>query len=248
MKRIGIVGGIAWLSTVDYYSDLCRRSEERHLAGQLPGLPSTPEISIESLDLNRAFAYLGSDGDEASWTRYDKYHHDALQRVEASGADFALMASNTPHHRFASIVRGIGIPVINIFDAVANTGAEIGASEVLILGTGLTMSSAVFRQAFAKHGVRANGPQDEAARTNTIDLIGQLQRGKVEGAAETLGQIAASSFGQFKAQPLVCLACTELPLAFPDKKKLATFEHDGITYLNTSAAHIDAAFALAIGE
>jgi aspartate racemase len=246
MKKIGIVGGIAWLSTVDYYSELCRRSEERHLASKLPGLPSTPEISIESLNLNRVFACLGSDDNEASWADYDKYHHDALQRVEASGADFALMASNTPHHRFASIVNGIRIPVINIFDAVAKASTEIGASEVLILGTGLTMSSGVFRQAFSKYGVRAIGPQNEAARTKTIDLIGQLQRGNVERAAETVGQIAASSFGQFKTQPVVCLACTELPLAFPDKKKLATFEHDGITYLNTSAVHIDAAFAFAV--
>jgi aspartate racemase len=247
MKKIGIVGGIAWLSTVDYYSELCRRSEERHLASQLPGLPSTPEISIESLDLNRAFAYLGSDDDEASWARYDSYHRDALQRVENSGADFALMASNTPHHRFATIVRGIGIPVISIFDAVAKASAETGNREVLILGTGLTMRSPVFRQAFAQRGVRAAGPEDSAARAMTIDLIASLQRGKVEGAAEALTRIARSSFPQFEAQPVVCLACTELPLAFPEQKKLATFENDGIAYLNTSAVHIDAAFDFAVG-
>jgi aspartate racemase len=88
MKKIGIVGGVAWLSTVDYYSEICRRS-----------VPSTPEMSLESLDLNKVVSYLGIDGDEESW-QFDDYHRAALQRLEASGAEFAVMASNTPHHRF----------------------------------------------------------------------------------------------------------------------------------------------------
>jgi aspartate racemase len=150
MKKIGIVGGVAWLSTVDYYSEICRRS-----------VPSTPEMSIESLDLNKVVSYLGIDGDEESWSQFDDYHRAALQRLEASGAEFAVMASNTPHHRFASIVRGIGIPVINIFELVAKECARIEAREVLILGTDLTMRSSKFREEFAKYGVEAAGPRDE---------------------------------------------------------------------------------------
>jgi aspartate/glutamate racemase len=69
-------------------------------------------MSIESLDVNKAISYFGTDEDETSWSQFDGYHRAALERLEASGADFALMASNTPHHRFASIVRGIRIPVL----------------------------------------------------------------------------------------------------------------------------------------
>ncbi len=122
MKKSGIVGGVAWLSTVDYYTEICRRSERLHLAKNLQCAPSTPEMSIESLDLNKAFSYLGTDDDEESWSQFDEYHRAALQRLEASGAEFALIASNTSHHRFSAIVRGIGIPVISIFgerDAIA---------------------------------------------------------------------------------------------------------------------------------
>src|SRR5713101_3588503 len=153
MKKIGIVGGIAWLSTVDYYSELCRRSERWHLSKSLPGLPSTPEMSIESLDLNKAVSYLGTDDDEESWSRFDEYHRAALKRLEASGAEFALMASNSPHHRFAEIVRGVGIPVISIFEVVAKECARIEAKQVLLLGTALTMRSATLREVFAEHGV-----------------------------------------------------------------------------------------------
>jgi hypothetical protein len=83
-----------------------------HLARNLRGPPSYPEMKIESLDLNKAVSYLDVGGDEASWVQFDGYHRAALHRLEASGVDFALIASNTPHHRFASIVRGIGIPVL----------------------------------------------------------------------------------------------------------------------------------------
>ena len=247
MKKIGIVGGVAWPSTVDYYSEICRRSERWHLARNPQAVPSTPEMSIESLDLNKAISYFGTDEDEESWSQFDGYHRAALQRLEASGVDFALMASNTPHHRFASIVRGIRIPVISILDAVAKESARIGAGEVLILGTALTMRSPKFREGFAKYGVKATGPHDEAARIMTVGLITELQLGKLEGAAERLGRIARMSFGrQFKAPPVVCLACTELPLAFKEQKMLTTFEYDGVSYLNATAVHIVAAFDFAI--
>jgi aspartate racemase len=241
-KKIGIVGGVAWPSTVDYCSEICRRSELRYLARKLPGAPSTPEISIESLDHNKAVAYIGRDDEETSWSQFDNYHHAALKRLEASGADFALIASNTPHHRFAEIVRGITIPVISILDAVAKEAARLGVSEILILSTALTMRSPRFREGFAKYGVEAAGPRDEAPRAMTIELITEVQLGSRDDAAERLGKIARILFEQFRVQPAVCLACTELGLAFPERKRLATFEYDGVLYINSTGVHIDATF------
>jgi aspartate racemase len=247
MKKIGIVGGLAWPSTVNYYSEICRRSEQWHLARNPHAVPSTPEMSIESLDVNKAISYFGTDEDEESWSQFDGYHRAALQRLQASGADFALMASNTPHHRFASIVRGIRIPVLSILDAAAKESARIRANQVLILGTALTMRSPKFREGFAKYGVEATGPHDEAARVMTAGLITELQLGRVEGAAERLGRIARTSFGRhFRTQPVVCLACTELPLAFGERKMLTTFEYDGVSYINTTAVHIVAALDFAV--
>src|SRR4030095_2817099 len=249
MKKIGIVGGVAWLSTVDYYSDLCRRAEQWNLVRNLQGAPSTPEMSIESLDLNKAVSYLGIDDDEQSWSQFDDYHRAALQRLEVSGADFALIASNSPHHRFSEIVRGIGIPVISIFAVVAKECARIGDTAVLTLGTSRTMRSPGLREEFANNGVEATGPQDEEARALVIGLIAELQLGKIEGATEQIGKMARTSFKQlFTGHPVACLACTELPLAFHEKKLLATFEHDGVLYINTTAAHINAAFDFAVDE
>ena len=242
MKKIGIVGGVGWRSTAEYYAEICRRSEELHLARRLPGLPSTPEIAIESLDLARALEWLGNDRDERSWLRFDEYHRAALLRLAAGGSEVALIASNTPHHRWASIVRAVPIPVISIVDAAAREAIRLGAREVLILGTALTMESARFRDAFAKHGVHAVGPRSAAASERVLALIEELQRGHRKGATGRLTRIARAVFAdQFSAQPAVCLACTELPLAFPVQKMVPSFQHAGVTYINTVAAHINAA-------
>jgi aspartate racemase len=249
MKKIGIVGGVAWPSTVDYYSEICKRSEGWHVARNPQCVPSTPEMSIESLDFNKAVSYLGNDDDEESWSRFDDYHRTALKRLEENGVDFAFIASNTPHHRLASIVHGIRIPVISIFEVVAKESARLGVREVLVLGTALTMGSKRLREEFAKRRVEAACPQDGAARAMTIELIRELQLGKVEGAADLLGRIVKTSSNDgSRVRPTVCLACTELPLAFPAHKMLTTFEYDGVMYINSTAAHIDAAFDLAVKD
>jgi len=251
MKKIGIVGGLAWRSTIDYYSEICRLSERRHSAQGRSGQPPTPEMSIESLDLKKAISYLGVDGDEESWSRFDGYHRQALQRLEASGAELALIASNTPHHRLAAIARGIGIPMISIFDVAAKECARLQASRVLILGTLLTMRSSKLREAFAEYGCEAAGPSDQEARAAIIELIEGLQRGALEadGAAERITRLARTSFDrQFSARPIVCLACTELLFPFPEQKTFAVFEIDGVTYVNTLAAHANAAFDFAVAD
>jgi aspartate racemase len=246
MKKIGIVGGVGWRSTVDYYSEICRRSEDLHLDVKDQEMPLMPEIAIESLDLRKAISYLGEDNKEESWSRFDEYHRKALKRLEASGAEVALIASNTPHHRFIAIVQGIQIPVVNIFETAAREGARIGARNILILGTTLTMVSSTFRDEFAKLGLNAAAPTDESSQRATTALIAELQRGSFEGGANRLGVIARDSIErQFQGNAAVCLACTELPLVFPEFKALSVFASDGLSFINTIAVHVDAVLRIA---
>jgi aspartate racemase len=113
----------------------------------------------------------------------------------------------------------------------------------LILGTSLTMQSRRFQNAFKKHGIRAAGPRDEALRAMTTALIKDLQMGKHEGGEERLMQIVRMARGhQLGVQPAVCLACTELPMAFHNKKNLASFDYEDFIYINSTAAHVNAIF------
>lgn len=232
MKKIGLVGGIAWPSTVDYYAGLHRLAEAAH---------ALPEMCIESLDHERAVAYLGREGDEGSWARFEAYHHEALRRLEASGAEVAAIASNTSHIRFPEITAGIRIPVINIFDALAAECARRGESEVLILGTAATMTSARLPAVFASRGVRAAGPEDQELRSLTVRLSKELQHGVDDAAASRIGDIVRRHAAGSQA-PLVCLACTELPLAFPGSGSRTLIESEGIRYLNSSTVHMHAIF------
>jgi aspartate racemase len=243
MKKIGIVGGIGWHSTLEYYREICRWANEPYLAGGLAGMPSTPEIVIESLDMAKSHSLLGNDGDERSWCGFDNYHRAALQRLEASGAEVALLASNTPHHRFEEIVRGAKIPVISILDATAKEAVRIGARRVLILGTALMMRSDRFKAAFARHGIELIAPRSESLQAATVTLVERLQRGRVKGAATRLGKIAIASW-PFAEEPVVCLARSELSLAVPVSRTRPrlkpSFKYGGVTYISTMGAHIGA--------
>jgi aspartate racemase len=225
MKKIGIVGGTAWVSTVEYYSTICA-------LGAASGVQ--PEFSIESIDNARAQSYIGRLDDESSWERFDAYHRNALQRVERSGAEVALLAANTPHHRFEAITAGVNVPVVNIVDAVAKVCHHEGIDRLLLLGTALTMSSTTIRDRFAASGIEAVAPP-QSERGAIVERIERLQRGDDVGAVEHIS-------GLTNGHRAVALACTELPLAFPDERRSALFERAGVRYLNTLAIHAHAVF------
>lgn len=249
MKKIGIVGGVAWASTVEYYRAICQMSQQHHEGRGFSGPPPMPEMSIESVNINKSFHLRGVPGDDASWSGFDAYFHEALKRVEASGAHFAIIASNTPHNRYEAITRGIGIPVLNIFEVVAQVCVQQGVQQILVLATEPTMKSPVFPAVLDKHGIAAAVPASEAEKSLVIRLIAQLQAGQVDGAA---GQIHGLVENAFAADPAVrkvaCLACTELPLAFARFVDLPVFEVDGVLYINTTMIHAQAAFDYALAE
>ncbi len=249
MKKIGIIGGVAWLSTVEYYKAICRFSEQRHRHLRYDGAPPMPEISIESMNMNYSYGLRGIEGDEASWRGYDEYFRSALSRLETSGAEFVIIASNTPHNRFDTITRDRKVPVINIFDVVANECERLGIDQILLLGTAPTMSSAVFPKLLMKRGISGKPPESASDRSLVVETIAYLQSGRAEGAATVINAIINREFAaQQKSRKAVCLACTELPLAFHDQVESAIFEIADVLYMNTTILHAQAAFEFAMAD
>ncbi len=246
MKKIGILGGVGWPSTVDYYTGLCRLAEAQHRAQGSAGIPSFPEMIIESLDLRTAMARFGQDDDEASWAEFDRYHREALLRLQAAGAEIAVMASNSPHHRFAAITHGLSLPVIDLFALVAETCGSFPSPQVILLGTALTLRSQVFRGHFARRGLRA-APPSAALQAEVVALLAAVHRGDTTSPAmlESLAQRALAEAGDRAS--VVCLACTELPLLFGREAEATVFVRDGICYLNPGALHVAALFQQAGG-
>lgn len=248
MTKIGLVGGIAWRSTADYYAGICQLAEERHRSQGKEGAIAIPHISIESLDLAKAIALLGDAEMHGCWEAFDAYHRDALRRLEVSGADFALIASNTPHHRFDAIVEGVDIPVINIFETVARRAAAVDFRELLILGTTLTMTSDQIRKAFDRHGVKVVCPP-RWLFSRISKLIAALQRGEQRSAGfELAAVVVAASGSQSSSLKAVCLACTDFAIAFGNGPRQFSRTMNGITYLDAAVAHIEDAFSRATSE
>jgi aspartate racemase len=246
MKKIGIVGGVGWRSTVDYYGGICLLAEEKHRREKKKGPIPIPEICIESLDLAKAIALL-DDGEERNhWGGFDAYHREALKRLEAGGADFALIASNTPHDRFDEIVDGIDMPVINIFEVAARRASAAGYHELLLLGTPLTMASAQVRQAFERHGIQIICPPRRLF-LRISQLIARLQRGEFANTKNELQEIVRSATPpQSDDIQAVCLACTDLALAVAETARSFSIKFEGFDYLDPTAAHIEEAFGRAV--
>jgi aspartate racemase len=246
MSKIGIVGGVGWPSTIDYYRTLCRLGNS-HSDKSLTGPASTPEMVIESLNINKSFGMRGhSVDDDASWAAYDKYFRDALLRLEVAGAQVALIASNTPHNRFAAITRGLRIPVISIFDAIAKESVRLGVKEMLILGTAPTMELPVCERVLAGHGINAFAPSSKDVRNKVVALISELYTNNADDAAQRLRSIVDSCLPSTGSTRTVCLACTELPVAFPEIENESSIVLGDIRYLNSTVIHARAAFAASI--
>ncbi len=249
MKKIGILGGLAWPATAEYYKAICQLSQAYHATRAVSGPSPMPEMSIESVNINYSYQRRGRFGDEASWREYDAYFHAALQRLEANGVDFAIIASNTPHNRYEAITKAVTIPVLSIFQAVADVCIRQGIEQFLLLGTEPTMTAGVCPAFMRTHGIHAFAPADTKRQAQVVDLISELFTGKSHAGASRLHDIVDAAYAHTDhSKKTVCLACTELPLAFEGHEQNETFDENGVLYLNTAMIHANAAFQYAINE
>ncbi len=249
MKKIGILGGLAWPSTIEYYRAICQLSQDHHAEHELPGPSPMPEMCIESVNINYSYNRRGRFGDENSWREYDEYFNAALKRLENNGVDFAIIACNTLHNRYDSITKGLKIPVLSILEAVAETCRLKEIDEFLLLGTEPTMNSGLFSDYLKGRGIHAFVPPNDDFKADVAELTSELFKGHNYNGGSRLDRIVRSSYKRMgNKKKVVCLACTELPLAFERKEQLETFENNGILYLDTAIIHANAAFRYAIEE
>lgn len=248
MKKIGIVGGVAWQSTVEYYRLLCAWSNAHYRAIEPEGPARTPPMMIESLVMRETRALRGGEGDEDSWAAFDDVIRQALLRLQDGGCDFAILANNTFHMRLPQITKGVDIEVLSILDAVADAAAATGAKRALVLGTAVTMRSDAYAEKLTARGVEANGRLDEATIDGMQRLIDHaFHANPVPPEAKRELLSVCERYVDDTKDTAILLACTELPLAFPDNLEDPVFESDGYTFVNTSSAHIRAALTKAIG-
>ncbi|WP_170608446.1 aspartate/glutamate racemase family protein [Ruegeria arenilitoris] len=246
MKKIGILGGVGWASTVDYYRGIAegagRYYTERGYSSPLP----VPPMTIESVTQSETRALRGEPGDEDSWAAFDAVFRNAMFSLERSGCDFAIIASNTPHARLHAIREGVSIDILSIFDATAETTAKTGAANALVLGTTVTMQADNYAQHLSAKGIKANERLHEAEISEMQEMIDE----DFYGGASKKARTRLLQFCNRHAKPgtAILLACTELPLAFPDHLDDPVFKSNGHLFVNPSAAHVSAALKRALED
>ncbi|KNC67674.1 aspartate/glutamate racemase family protein [Pseudoalteromonas ardens] len=206
MKTIGLIGGMSWESTVSYYSLL-----NEGVKAQLGGLHSA-KIVLVSVD----FAEVEAQQHRGEWQAAADLLASAAQSVEAAGAEFALICTNTMHKVADEVQQAISIPLLHIADATGQVLVRDKVKKVGLLGTRFTMQEAFYRTRLEeKFGLEVCIP-NESDQQKVHDVIYQeLCLGKIlDKSREDYLRIIASL--QESGAEAVILGCTEIALLIRD--------------------------------
>lgn len=222
MKKIGIIGGIGPESTLDYYRGIVAAFRER-----IGGM-HYPDIIIYSADLTELLEILEAKAP-------DKLVEWLLARVWAlhrAGAEFAVIASNTPHVVFDEVVKRSPLPLLSIVEATCGKAENLGVKRPGLLGTRFTMQADFFQKPFHERGMAVVVPSADEQQFIHEKLFSEIELGIIkEETREGLLSIVKKMIERDAIDSLI-LGCTELPLILPERAY-------GIPFLNTTAIHIE---------
>lgn len=228
MKTIGLLAGMSWESSELYYR---RINEETKRA--LGGLHSAP-IAMVSVDFQEIENYQR----RGDWAAAAKVLSDKARKVQAAGADFLLICTNTMHIVADDIQSAISIPILHLADATAARIKAAGLERVGLLGTRFTMEQEFYKGRLEQHGLKVLVPEAEDRETVHRVIYEELCLGKVlpESRAEYLRIMkqlsAAGSEG-------IIEGCTEITM-------LVQQSHTTIPLFDTTAIHAEEAVARAL--
>jgi aspartate racemase len=231
MKTIGLIGGMSWESSLEYYRIVNESVKER-----LGGFHSAKCI-MYSVD----FEEIEKLQHQGKWDQATDLMIDAARRVEKGGADFVVICTNTMHKMADDVQESINIPLLHIADVTAEKIKEKGMQKVGLLGTRFTMEEDFYRLRLQeKHGLEVIIPDEEERQTIHSILYSELVMGEIkEISKETFQKIIGNLVA--RGAEGVILGCTEIPL-------LVKQEDYEIPLFDTTAIHARAAVEYALEE
>ena len=202
MKTIGLIGGMSWESSLEYYRILNEKVKEK-----LGSLHSAKCI-LFSVDFNEIAELQHKD----KWDELTKIMIDAAQSVEKAGADMVLICTNTMHKMAEDVQKSINIPLLHIVDATAEAIKKQNLKKVALLGTKFTMKQDFYKGRLKeKHNIDVVIPEE-----NEMELVHKIIYNEL-----CFGDIKTSSKKEYvkiienlikQGAEGVILGCTEIPL------------------------------------
>ena len=230
MQTIGLIGGMSWHSTVEYYRLINELVSERR------GGHASARVALQSLD----FAEIRDCQLRDDWARAGELLAQAAQRCELAGADMVLICTNLMHRVADQVEAAVDIPLLHIADALADRAVDQGWSRLGVLGTSWVMEEDFYVGRLARRGLTITVPgADERALADRV-IFDELTRGIVRDESRAAYAGILGGLHDQGAEAVV-LGCTEIELLIgPDDSPLPL--------LPSMRTHAEAAVAAALGE
>jgi len=166
------------------------------------------------------------------WSQLAEWLLKKISYISHAGAEFAAIASNTPHIVFDEIKNKSPIPILSIVEATSNKAQKMGLKTPGLMGTKLTMESDFYKKSFAERGMSVVVPAEPEQELIQQKLFSEIELGIFKDSTRNdLLSIVKRMVKEDKIDSLI-LGCTELPLILTESKY-------GIPFLNTAAIHCE---------
>jgi aspartate racemase len=214
MKTIGMIGGVSWQSSAEYYRIINHETMNRL------GASHSAELIMYSLD----FCPVAELEEKGKWDDLARILINGINRIERAGAEFVIIASNTLHKVADQIERSTNIPLLHIADALANEIRATGISAVGLVGTRFVMEQAFYKDKLATYGLTVLTPELTDRKTMHEIIYNELCLGIVSQQARERVLKMITTLERAGAEAIV-LANTELPLLVqPDASSIKIFD------------------------
>ncbi len=205
MRKLGLIGGMSWVSTAMYYDRINRIIQKD---GQKHGRPmASAPLLIESLD----FCELYGLREEADWKRAAGVLSESAKRLEGAGAGALIICANSMHKLYEDVASAVGIPILHIAETVGAAMQAAGCKNAALIGTRNVMTESFYRKRLVAHGVDLLPPNMDNVELLDRIIYEQLMVGKATRDAERSIRTIITNKEQEGAKAIV-LACTEMNL------------------------------------
>lgn len=223
MKTVGIIGGIGPESTIEYYRLIIASFLQHEKNGNYP------QIIINSINMKKMLDLIGKNElDEVA-----NYLVREISKVAKAGADFALLASNTPHIVFKHLRNLSSLPLISIVDATCAKAKSLGLRRVGLFGTRFTMQGGFYNEIFTEGDISVIIPEKPDQDYIHEKYMGELVKGIIRDDTKKVLLKIANSLKENEGIEALILGGTELPLILKETDSI------GIPFLDTTRIHVE---------
>ncbi len=201
MRKLGLIGGMSWVSTHRYYERINKRVQRE------VGPRTSAPMLIESLDFSQIYQLQTPE----DWERGAQVIGAAAQRLVDAGAEMLIIGANSMHRVYREVQAQVDVPILHIAECVGEKMAADGIKRAALIGTRNVMIESFYRRRLVAHEVDLLPPEMDHVEQLDRIIYEELMLGKARKESERALRSMFTRYGNDGAQAVI-LACTELEL------------------------------------